>query len=278
MPVDHYENFPVASILLPARLRAPVEAIYHWARYADDLADEGDAPAEQRIAALRALDDDLYVLERGESPSHEISRRLANHWSTWRLPAAPFHDLLSAFMQDVTRTRYSNTADLHDYCRRSANPVGRLVLHLHDAGTPKHLEWSDAICTGLQLANFWQDVAIDWKKNRVYIPQDAMHRYGVRDDDIDQLVLGRPVNKAWRALMQHQIDTTRTLLESGAPLARALPGRIGLELRLVVLGGLRILERIQAVDFDVFRHRPTLGKRDWAQLFPRALFALHPFQ
>lgn len=271
MPVEHYENFPVASLLLPARLREPVEAIYTFARSADDVADEGDAPAVARLArlhdyqlALAACARDLAVKDGSLAP---MFARLGKTIRAHKLPLQPFRDLLDAFAQDVGKTRYRDFAELCDYCRRSADPVGRLLLCLYEAATPDNLRRSDAICTSLQLINFWQDVAVDWHKQRIYLPQDDMTRFGVTEEDI---ATGQ-CHDAWRALMDFEVQRARAMMLDGAPLASALPGRIGWELRLIVLGGLRILERIEAVGYDVFRHRPMLGKGDWLRLGWRAL-------
>jgi phytoene synthase len=258
MPVDHYENFPVASFLLPARLREPVEAIYAFARSADDIADEGDAPAVVRLAQLNDYRRELHLIEQGKPSGAPIFTRLAPHIAAHELPIQLFRDLLDAFSQDVGKTRYADYTELLDYCRRSANPVGRLMLRLYRADTPAHLTQSDAICTSLQLINFWQDVAIDWQKQRIYLPADDMARFDVTEAHL----IEQRVDDAWRALMRFQVDRARALMHSGAPLATALPGRIGWELRLIVLGGLRILKRIESVGYDVFRHRPSLGKRD----------------
>ncbi|MCZ4305774.1 squalene synthase HpnC [Zoogloeaceae bacterium G21618-S1] len=258
MPVDHYENFPVASFLLPARLREPVEAIYAFARSADDIADEGDAPAVVRLAQLNDYRRELHLIEQGKPSTAPVFTRLAPHIAAHDLPIQRFRDLLDAFSQDVGKTRYTDYAELLDYCRRSANPVGRLMLRLYRADTPPHLVMSDAICTSLQLINFWQDVAIDWQKRRIYLPANDMARFDVTETHL----IEQRVDDAWRALMRFQVDRARALMHSGAPLATALPGRIGWELRLIVLGGLRILKRIEAVGYDVFRHRPSLGKRD----------------
>ncbi len=184
MSVGHYENFPVASILMPARLRPAVVAIYRFARAADDLADEGDAPAAARVAALDAFDAELDRIERGETPQAPPFPALAAAIREHGLPLTPFHDLVSAFRQDVTVTRYADFDAVLDYCRRSANPVGRLLLALYRVQSPADLEASDAICTGLQLTNFWQDIAIDWQKNRVYLPQDDLRRFGVTEPQI----------------------------------------------------------------------------------------------
>lgn len=262
MPVDHYENFPVASFLLPARLREPVEAIYAFARSADDIADEGDAAPAVRLAQLDDYRRELDRIAQGKPTDDPMFSRLAANIAAHDLPLQPFRDLLDAFSQDVGTTRYADYAELLDYCRRSANPVGRLLLRLYRADSETHLAMSDAVCTSLQLINFWQDVAIDWRKSRIYLPADDMRRYGVSEAHLAE----QRVDDAWRALMRFQIDRARVLMHRGAPLAQALPGRIGWELRLIVLGGLRILQRIEAVGYDVFRHRPTLGKRDAAGL------------
>lgn len=273
MSIDHYENFPVASLLLPARLRPAVEAIYRWARAADDLADEGDAGPTERLAALAAMGADLDRIAAEAAPRSPLAAALVPALRAHRLALDPFRDLLSAFAQDVTVTRYADFAALLDYCSRSANPVGRLMLQLYEAATEPNLARSDAICTALQLLNFWQDIAVDWRKQRVYLPQDDLARFGVDEARIAALYGGAPIDAAWRELLRHEIARTRALLTEGAPLAHTLPGRIGWELRLVVQGGMRILERIEAADFDVFRARPALGARDWAVMSLRALRA-----
>jgi phytoene synthase len=268
MAVDHYENFPVASVLMPARLRPAVVALYRFARSADDIADEGNATADARLAALDDYRQGLRRIEAGEPPVTDdtpeafvfvfcpLARMVREH----RLPTAPMHALLSAFSQDVVKTRYADFDSLRDYCRRSADPVGELMLHLYGAATPENLAESSAICTGLQLVNFWQDVAIDWGKQRVYLPQEDLQQFHVTEDDI----ANQRVDDRWRALMNFEVSRARALLHCGAPLARRLPGRIGWELRLIVLGGLRILHRIERAGHDVFRARPVLGPRDWA--------------
>ncbi|QID17801.1 squalene synthase HpnC [Nitrogeniibacter mangrovi] len=271
MPVDHYENFPVASLLLPARLRSPVEAIYAFARSADDIADEGDAPAVARLAGLNDYRRELHLIEQGKPTTIGLFGPLAQAIDRHRLPIRYFRDLLDAFSQDVGKTRYASYEELRDYCRRSADPVGRLMLTLFDAHHAPLLTASDAICTSLQLINFWQDVAIDWAKGRVYLPQDELERFGVTEA---QIAAGQ-VDDHWRALMRFQVDRARALMQSGASLPLALPGRVGWELRLIVLGGLRILQRIEAIGYDVFRHRPTLGKGDALRLALRALNYTH---
>jgi squalene synthase HpnC len=266
--VDHYENFPVASILLPRRLRRPVALIYRFARESDDFADEGDAPEAERLAQLAGFSRELHRMERGETPLIPWFSDLAAVIREHDLPLAAFHDLLSAFAQDVTVKRYATYADVLDYCRRSADPVGRLLLVLYDAATPKNLEYSSAICSSLQLINFWQDVAIDWKKDRVYFPQDEMQRYDISEAQI----AAADCSGRWTEFMAFQTARTRALLDSGRPLGRILKGRIGLEMRMIIEGGARILDRIEAVGGDVFRRRPMLSKPDWALMFGRSLF------
>lgn len=270
MPVDHYENFPVASVLLPRRLVPAVEAIYAFARSADDLADEGDATPDQRLAALTAYEDALGRVQRGEpaapDANEKLFNRLAGVIAQYRLPLQPFYDLLSAFKQDVVTKRYADYPQLLDYCRRSANPVGLLMLHLYGAADERNVADSDAICSALQLINFLQDVAIDWEKQRIYLPLDDMARYRVGEAALRH----GQVDEAWRVLMRFEVERARALILSGSPLATRLPGRIGWELRLVVQGGLRILEAIEAAGYDVFRRRPQLKKADWLRLGWRA--------
>jgi squalene synthase HpnC len=274
MSANHYENFPVASILLPRHLRQAVLNIYRFARSADDIADEGDASDAERLRGLQRYRDALkncMVLARERpavaDPLDLIFTPLGDTISKHGLPIEPFENLLSAFEQDVAQKRYPDQTALDHYCQRSANPVGRLLLHLYGAATDENLLQSDAICTALQRINFLQDVAIDWKKNRIYLPQQELERFGLTEATI----ANSDTNTAWRALMQEQVTACRGLLHFGQPLGRTLAGRIGLELRLIVQGGLRILEKIEHVDFDVFRYRPTLGAPDWAMMLARAL-------
>jgi phytoene synthase len=267
MGVNHYENFPVASLLLPPRFRHPVAQIYRFAREADDFADEGNAADTERLAQLENFREELRRIERGEPPRIAWFADIAAVIRKHRLPLPLFTDLLSAFSQDVTKKRYANFADVLDYCRRSANPVGRLLLHLFDRASEQNLRWSDAICTSLQLINFWQDVELDYAKGRIYLPQDDMERHGITEQQIAQ----RRVDDAWRALIGFQIERSRAMMLSGAPLGSALPGRIGLEIRATVQGGLRILEKIEHAGCDMFRHRPILKWHDWPLLLARAL-------
>jgi squalene synthase HpnC len=266
MSVGHYENFPVASVLLPAPFRHPVSVIYRFARSADDFADEGDLPPERRLAQLNDYRQALRRLASGTAPDSALFAELGQVVRDYRLPLQLFHDLLDAFAQDVVKNHYADFSELMDYCRRSANPVGRLLLHLFNAATEENLKLSDAICSGLQLINFWQDVAIDARKHRIYLPQDEMHRFGVAE----QQICAGDTSGGWKALMRFQVARTRALMQSGAPLGRALPGRIGLEIRTIVQGGLRILEKIDRLEGDVYHHRPVLHVFDWPLLLFRA--------
>ncbi|MDD5297155.1 MAG: squalene synthase HpnC [Rhodocyclaceae bacterium] len=268
MPVDHYENFPVASYLLPARLRRPVAAIYHFARSADDIADEGDASPEERQAALEEYRAELRAMAAGKDVRLGVFQCLAPEVKAFNLPLQPFHDLLDAFSQDVVKTRYENFPELLDYCRRSANPVGRLLLSLYGVGGQENLARSDAICTALQLANFWQDVALDQAKGRIYLPREELARYRISEE---QIAAGK-WNAQWAALMDFQVDRARSMMWRGAPLVHELPGRIGWELRLIVQGGLTILQKLQRTRGNVFGHRPKLKRGDWPMMAFRCLF------
>ena len=268
MPVDHYENFPVASLLLPRHLRQPIEAIYHFARGADDIADEGDASDAERLAALDAYRDELARIERGENVTSPLFATLAKVITEWQLPVVLFRDLLDAFAQDVVKKRYADYAEVLDYCRRSANPVGRLLVHLADRASEENLRRSDAICTALQLINFWQDIAIDWQKDRVYLPQADLQRFGISERQIAE----HRCTPEWQSLLAFQTQRARQLMHSGAPLVHQLPGRMGWEIRCTVQGGLRILEKIDRVGGDIFRHRPQLKPADWLVIGSRALF------
>jgi squalene synthase HpnC len=271
MPIDHYENFPVASLLLPRSLQVPVSRVYWFARSADDIADEGDADAAARIGALANYDRQLDRIERHEALdpgcAAEQFGALAELIHGWPLSIRHFHDLLSAFTQDVSVKRYDSYEALLDYCNRSANPVGRLMLELYRQSHPALITKADAVCSSLQLINFWQDVEVDARKGRIYLPLEDLRRFGISQE---QVLSGEPGPK-WRDLMYFECERARQLMLRGASLVHALPGRIGLELRLVVQGGLRILERIEAVDYDVYRRRPTLGRSDWLRLLGRAL-------
>lgn len=278
----HYENFPVASWLCPPRLRAPIAAIYHFARTADDIADEGQATPAQRLAELHAYRAALADAAQGRvDPAGRwagVFGPLAHNIETFGLPETLLADLLDAFMQDIVKTRdgsdYADREELLDYCRRSANPVGRLLLHLYGVDDAPSLAQSDAICSALQLINFWQDPSVDLPRGRFYFPLTDCARRGFTRQHFKVFA---PLSPAYPP-PQEAINLisvvsfwARELMQQGAPLVHRLPGRAGWELRLVVQGGLRILDKIEDLGFDSFTQRPTIGKADAPVLLWKAL-------
>lgn len=264
----HYENFPVASYLLPPRMRPHVAAIYAFARLADDMADEGTRPAAERLADLdrwgARLDAALDAGRVDREPNAFVFAAVRHSIEACRLPRELFHDLLSAFRQDVTVTRYASWESLLDYCRRSANPVGRLVLRVAGpglwvdrSGLPAD-DASDAVCTALQLTNFWQDLEIDWMKGRLYVPESIWRAAGARESDL----ASRRLTPEWRVALEDVTRRTRALFAEGRPVCAAVRGRLRYELRATWLGGTRILDKLEAADFDVFAARPKLTKAD----------------
>lgn len=266
---DHYENFPVASILMPARLRHATRVIYWFARSADDIADEGNAPAEQRLAALEDYREQLRRIERNETPHGELFTALAEVIARHRLPMQPFHDLLDAFTQDVSKQRYETFAEVMEYCKKSANPIGRLMLALYGEHDERNIARADAICSALQWINFLQDIAIDYDKQRIYMPQADLRRYHISERQIAR----RDSGGMWTAFMLAQIERGRKLLQAGAPLGKALKGRAGLEMRMIIAGGALILEQLHRSHGDIFSQRPKLQPRDWLIMVYRAIRA-----
>ena len=269
--VDHYENFPVASFLCPPALRPPITAIYWFARTADDLADEGDAPPAQRLADLADYRADLATCAKGQPTSNRWLAVFANLQpviTQFDLPIELLTDLLSAFEQDVTKTRYVDQAELLHYCRRSANPIGRLLLHLYKVSDAKSLEQSDCLCTALQLINFWQDLSRDIPNGRIYLPLESLAKHQVDEAQLLQL----EANPATTALVADNLAYAQALMQRGAPLVKKVPGRAGWELRLVVQGGLRIAEKIEQLKFATLRQRPKLNAWDGAVMLWRAVW------
>lgn len=269
MAINHYENFPVASILLPRRLRRAVTAIYHFARTADDIADEGDASPAERLVALDAYRAELHRIQQQITPATPLFTELAVIIAQHQLPLQPFYDLLDAFSQDVVKTRYANFGEVMDYCKKSANPVGRLMLALYKEHDPRSIAYSDAICSALQLINFLQDVAIDYDKDRIYLPQDELAQYHISEAQIKR----HDSSGTWSPFMLIQIERTRKLLQAGAPLGKVLKGRIGLELRMIIMGGSTVLEKLHYVRGDIYQQRPVLVPRDWLNILYRAVRA-----
>lgn len=267
LAASHYENFPVASRLLPRRLREPIAVIYAFARTADDYADEGQHSPAERLALLDHYRSQLDATLNGAIMTDPVFIALRDVITRHALPSHLFYDLLKAFRSDVTTLRYANFEELLSYCQHSANPVGRLLLHLYGAATPENLQRSDAVCTALQLINFYQDLAQDIdENNRIYIPLDELTRFSVNEDDFRAHRDSAPL----RGLLDYQINRARTMMLGGAPLGNELRGRIGFELRLIIHGGLRVLDRLQQRRDTVFA-RPRLTRADWLAIFWKAV-------
>ena len=274
-PIKHYENFPVASFLCPPRLRPAIAAIYHFARTADDLADEGDASASERLADLARYSADLLAVGKAQSHSGkwpQVFNPLALAIQAFDLPVPLLADLLDAFAQDIRYTseqrRYATDGELLDYCTRSANPVGRLLLHLYGINDDLSLAQSDQICSALQLINFWQDVSVDVARGRWYPSTQAMTQFGLTDADLQP---DSQSENASQLIATYAINARATMLK-GSQLACRIPGRAGWELRLVVQGGLRILDKIEALNFATWRVRPKLTAWDVPVMLWRAVW------
>ncbi|MEK6324662.1 MAG: squalene synthase HpnC [Acidobacteriota bacterium] len=257
---SHYENFPVGSSLIPKRLRKHFYSIYAFARIADDFADEGHGEGYSERERLDLLDEWRRMLTESLAgrARHPVFVALAQTTAEFDLPAALFEDLLSAFAQDVTVRRYESFDELLDYCRRSANPIGRLILLLFGYRDDQRHQWSDDICTALQLANHWQDAAVDLDKDRIYLPHEDLSRFAIAADDL----MLRRASDSFRRLMKFEVERARDMFARGKPLCTSVSGRLGLELRAVWLGGARILERIEQNGYDVFAHRPVITSKD----------------
>lgn len=276
--VTHYENFPVASWLCPPALRPPIAAIYHFARTADDIADEGDASAAQRIAELQAYRDELARIAQGSAPAdrwHSVFAPLQTAILQWQLPVQLLDDLLSAFMQDIGKTESAATYDsreaLLDYCRRSANPIGRLLLHLYGVQDAASLAQSDAICSALQLINFWQDLSVDIPRGRYYLPLAECAVHGiVISDPARQFATLKSDEKTTNLIAgcAHQASVS---MQKGLKLVHRIPGRAGWELRAVTQGATRVLDKIDALGAAVLHQRPTVGKADAPRILWRML-------
>lgn len=268
MARSHYENFPVASVFLPKHLREPISVIYAFARTADDFADEGDALPTVRLAQLNTYVNYLDILKLGATVDNPIFIALDDVIKKHDLPLELFYDLLTAFSMDVTQRRYASQAEVLHYCRYSANPIGRLLLHLYKLATPVNVAQSDAVCSALQIINFLQDITQDYhEQGRIYFPQDDMARFGVSEEHIRTA----HTDAAMRVLMSHVIERTRQMMLFGAPLGNVLPGRIGFELRMTIQGGLCVLNALQKQHDNVFA-RPRLGVGDWLKITVAAGF------
>lgn len=273
----HYENFPVASVFLPRNLRKPISLIYSFARQADDFADEGDLSIENRLSLLNGFSDELDLLRAYIKPQTPFFMALGEMIKHNHLPYTPFYDLLSAFKQDTVKTRYADFKEIADYCARSANPIGRLLLHLYGQSTSKNVEFSDNICTALQLINFLQDIGLDLKKNegqqRIYMCQNELRIFNITEQHLLLFAFQtQAVNENWQHFMQFNLKRASRLLQAGKPLGSMLTGRVGFEMRLIIAGGERIIYKIEKVKGDIFKYRPILTKWDWIVIFLKALF------
>lgn len=254
--LNHYENFPVASVLLPKKIRRHIYPIYAFARHADDLADE----AADKIALLEWRG--LLHQSSQEKIAHPVFLALSDTIQKFNLPISLFDDLISAFLQDLKKNRYESLAELLAYCRNSANPVGRIILFLFGYRDEQLFQYSDHICSALQLTNFWQDIQLDLKKDRIYIPQDILQQYGLNE----YVLFKKPYDDKIKAVLKTLTQVTRELFLQGIPLLTHLRGRLKWELKFTILGGLKILKKIEQIDYNILETRPVLGKSDWLKI------------
>ncbi len=270
---NHYENFPVASWFLPKKLRLPISVIYAFARHADDLADEGELDDNQRYIALEQYQSDLKTALENNDSDNPVLLALTDVIKTHQLPTELFYDLLTAFKMDTKNKRYPTFDAVLNYCHYSANPVGRLLLHLHKQNTPENLKYSDCICTALQLVNFYQDIHQDINENnRIYIPTNELEKFKVTEQHFSEKINDSNMHK----LMQYQIKRAKKIMLSGTALGQQLPGLFGLEIRLIIQGGLSITDKLQKLSnlFD----RPRLTRTDKFVMLWHALRKTNPGQ
>ncbi len=269
---QHYENFPVASVILPKHLRYPIALIYHFARCADDFADEGNYTPSQRLVLLQNYVNELDIIKANGTSDSAFFTEFAQMIHARKLPLAPFYDLLDAFKQDVTKTHYAHFDEVLDYCKRSANPIGTLLLHLFNKATPENLNYSDNVCSALQLINFYQDIAIDFgadfHQRRIYLCQDEMQQFGITE----QHIADQSITPNWQQFMHFNVARAEAMLQAGKPLGKILPGRMGLEMRLIISGGETIIRKLKKVNGDIFHHRPTIKAWNWPFIIHKALF------
>lgn len=263
---SHYENFPVISYTLPKEARTHIAIVYQFARLADDIADEGNINSEVRIKKLELFEENLSNCLEGKYESI-FWLALSNSICKCKLSSKYFFDLLSAFKQDVDTKRYNDYESLQDYCRRSANPVGRLVLEICGVRNEKAFRYSDSICTALQLTNFYQDVSLDWDKGRIYIPRSELEKFDISEKIFDE----KQNNTNFKELMKFQIERTRDLFKEGRALIPMLPNSLLVQIKMTILGGERILEKIEEMDYDVLISRPKLSKIDYLKVFFKGL-------
>ena len=268
LPVDHYENFPIASIILPKHLRAPIETIYNFARSADDIADSRELPATFKQERLGFFREELQRIQSDHSPLTPLFSELALLIAQHNLPITLFFQLLDAFEQDLTIKRYENFAQLRLYCNRSANPVGRILLHLFGHAQDDNLQWSDSICTSLQIINFLQDITDDYEMGRIYLPQDEMDSFGVTEHHIKNKVF----DLSWLNFMDFQINRARQYLDDGSTLYDKLPGRMGIEIKTIVKSGLQVTKKLSASRGNVFAKTHKINSLDFACILFQTIF------
>lgn len=259
---NHYENFPVASALLPRNIRKPIAAIYAFARNADDFADEGSLENSMRLEKLSAYEHELDLVEKGIQSTDPVFIALAHTISQFELPVLQFRKLLSAFKQDVTKKRYENFKEVLDYCDRSANPVGYLLLALVNLNNDDLVKKSNSVCTALQLINFLQDINVDYKIGRIYLPKDEMDNFNITESFIADL----KYNESWREFISQQLKRTEKLLREGSPLGKHLGFRLGTEINLTVAGGMRVLKKLNMINKHKFIHQARLSRFDWLHI------------
>ncbi|HUN64527.1 MAG TPA: squalene synthase HpnC [Bacteroidota bacterium] len=267
----HYENFPVASLLIPDQKRPYIQAIYAFSRMADDFADEGDLTKEERLRRLDEWETALRDCYNGIA-THPVFIALRETVKQQRIPPEPLLDLIAAFKRDVVQSRYETFADLLDYCRCSANPVGRIVLMIFDHRNDDLFRKSDAICTALQLTNFWQDVAVDARKDRLYIPLEDMRSHSYSESSWKK----GEYSEEFRNLMKFQVERTRTFFFDGAELPRLVEKELQIELRLVWFGGMSVLRMLERRKYDIFSRRPSLSLFDKAVILGKGLLTADP--
>lgn len=264
---SHYENFPVASSLLPKKLRKPVAAIYAFARSADDFADEGTLDNEERLEKLNAYERELDLIEQDIQSGDPVFIALKHTINHFNLPILQFRKLLSAFRQDVTKKRYKDFNEILDYCDRSANPVGHLLLSLVKKDNDILINQSNSICTALQLINFLQDINIDFNNDRIYLPMDEMEKYGIKDSYVKNLTY----DKNWHDFIAFQLNRAERLLREGSQLGNHLGFRLGTEINLTVAGGMRVLKKLNLINENRFIYQARLSKLDWIYILISAI-------
>lgn len=263
----HYENFPVISLFLPKQIRSHVAVVYKFARLADDIADEGNLPPSERLDSLKDFRAELQKSLEG-SPQSEFWKALIYTVNSFSLSHKNFFDLLSAFEQDISKKRYSNFEDLLDYCSRSANPVGRIILEFFNIRSEEAVKYSDNICTALQLTNFYQDIKIDLEKDRIYLPEDEMQKFGVDEKSF----VKDENNSNFKSLLRYQIERADMLFQEGKKLIPFLPRSLKYQIKWTILGGEEILKKIRSIDYEVLTTRPKLTKIDYLRLMIKSFW------